>query len=109
MKEKISNQNFLKEFLSSSELEQFHLAPNKIQYAASRFAAKEAVYKALKGQLIKYIYSDHFSVLRQSGSFPIIYISPEFQLALNNIYQKNTIQVSISHEEEYSVAVALLA
>lgn len=108
----IAKQNdigFLSKFLSDEELKQLNdLSINHIEYIASRFAAKEAVVKALKGNLLKYIYSNHFSILRVKGQAPNVYISEEFLNKINQIFNKKSIEISISHEKLFSVAIAML-
>lgn len=100
--------NFLKKFLFSKELEQLEGITDKIAYISSRFAAKEAITKALKGKLLNYIYSDHLLILRSPNSSPHIAISNEFKEKMHETFGRNNIELSISHEKSLSIAIAIL-
>lgn len=64
----------------------------KIEYVASRFAAKEAIYKALGGNY-GYGYQD-FSILNDTKGQPFV---------INKVDKK--INISISHTKNYSIAI----
>ena len=87
---------FLKRCFSKRELERYH-KQNDIAYLASRFAAKEAIVKALS----KY---DHdlntIEILNDDDGKPYVLI---------NNKAMPQIQVSISYETDYVVAYAVLS
>jgi holo-[acyl-carrier protein] synthase len=72
--------------LSESEIVEFNKATNKMQYIAGRWAAKEAIFKATGHR--------RMIVLNSTTGSPYVVNSPN-------------IKVSISHEKEYAIAVAL--
>lgn len=82
--------------LSKLEYEVFlkiELENRKIEYVASRFAAKEALYKATN---LKLNFKD-VSILNEDNGKPYVLIKEK----------KANYEVSLSHEKNYSVAIAL--
>ena len=73
--------------LSESEIIEFNKTTNKIQYIAGRWAAKEAIFKATGHRKM--------TILNSTTGSPYV---------ANN----SNIKISISHEKEYAIAVALL-
>jgi holo-[acyl-carrier protein] synthase len=70
-----------------------------LQFLAGRFAAKEAIAKALgTGIGASYSFGD-IEILRGERGEPIVYLKGQ---------RAESIKVSISHEKEYAVAVALI-
>lgn len=98
-------EKFAKKILSNSELENFKISNNKISFLAKRFAAKEAVGKALgigilNGVLLKNIFVTHDSLGKPS-------------IKINNIkklksHLNKVIYISISDEKKYAVANAII-
>lgn len=87
---------FLEFVLSQKEIDEMNKRIKKEEYVASRFAAKEAFLKANKKGLGD-IKLNEIEVLNKDNGAPyIIY---------NNIVYED---VSISHEDEYAVAVVIL-
>jgi holo-[acyl-carrier protein] synthase len=76
----------------------FNLDNRKIEYLAGRFAAKEAIYKALSQVDIEVLIRDIIILDDDSGRPKCI--SPK--------YIGKRINISISHEREYSVAFAVV-
>ena len=96
---------FVHKILNDNEINSFNLSKNKISFLAKRFAAKEAIGKALgigimNGFLLKNISIDH-DVLGK----PIAKLNKrkEFELYSNKI-----IHISISDEKKFAVANALI-
>ncbi|GHT38093.1 holo-[acyl-carrier-protein] synthase [Endomicrobiia bacterium] len=71
---------------------------NAAQHLAARFAAKEAVWKALSSKNKKFIVTD-VSIQNAKDGKPQVYIK-------NKKYKK--IEVSLSHTNKYVVAVAII-
>ncbi len=99
MQEKIDD-NFIKRILSNDELEYYNLIKSnkrKLEYISSRFAAKEAIFKAYKCGDGTTSYTD-ISVLNNPDGSPYV------------VFQKNNdnIKISISHTDNYSVANVIL-
>lgn len=94
-------EEFISRILSDLELEQLHRITNdtrKVSYLASRFAGKEAIFKAYKKGTGTLNYRD-ISILNHDNGEPYV-------LFFQNIVRE--IQISISHSEHYSVAMVLL-
>ena len=98
-------EKFAKKILSNSELENFKISNNKISFLAKRFAAKEAVGKALgigilNGILLKNIFITHDSLGK-----PLVKINniKKLKSHLNKV-----IYISISDEKKYAVANAII-
>lgn len=73
--------------LTTLEIDEFNNSINKIQYIAGRWAAKEAIFKATGNK--------RMTVLNDQTGIPYV---------LGN----SNIKISISHEKEYSMAIALM-
>lgn len=73
--------------LTQDEQQEFEKSSNKLEYISGRWAAKEAVYKASG---IKNV-----SIINNTLGKPIVVNHPN-------------INISISHEKKYSIAVAIL-
>lgn len=94
-------EELLTRILSDLELEQLSLITSdirKISYLASRFAGKEAIFKAYKKGTGTLNYRD-ISILNHDNGEPYV-------LFFHNIMPE--IQISISHSEHYSIAMVLL-
>jgi len=74
--------------LTVSEQEEFNNTSNKLEYIAGRWAAKEAIFKAV-GKLSK------LSILKNKQGAPYVVGRPDIKL-------------SISHEKEYCISVAII-
>lgn len=94
----IKNQRFLRRIFSGGEVAYCRGKKNAAQHYAVRFAAKEAVYKALgrPGVLHKDI-----SVRRQVNGKPMV----ELHGTLRRLQKR--VSISLSHTSSYAVAVAL--
>ncbi len=99
MKEKI-NDNFISRILSSDELiyyNKINSDKRKLEYISSRFAAKEAIFKAYKSGNGKTLYKD-ISILNNTDGSPYVLVKGK----------NDNIKISISHTENYSVANVIL-
>ncbi len=88
------DENFLKKFLHKQEIELINNLQSdeaKIQFASGRWAAKEAIIKCLEQKVV----ANTINITYRNEK-PVIE-NKEF----------STIELSISHEQNYSVAVAL--
>lgn len=87
--------------LSKKEMEVFLLINHekrKLEYIASRFAAKEALFKALNKSEIKFDYN-RVSILNDETRAP--YVEFEIENDLN-------ILISISHSDDDSIAIVII-
>ncbi|MDV3167171.1 MAG: 4'-phosphopantetheinyl transferase superfamily protein [Vigna little leaf phytoplasma] len=70
----------------------------KYNFLAGRWAAKEAIFKAYQIGNLKNNYSDWAILNDETKSFPYV----------KHKHKKDSIIISISHSENYAVAVAIL-
>ena len=96
---------FAKKILNENELVNFNRSKNKSSFLGKRFAAKEAIGKALgigilNGNLLKNIFIDH-----DKFGKPIVKLNnkKEFKFYLNK-----TIYISIADEKKFAIANALI-
>ena len=94
----IQRPRFLDRIFTSSEIRYCERKKNKYQNLASRFASKEAFFKAL-GKRIKW--TDIEVTNLSTGK-------PQLKIKTKEQYPFTTIHVSISHLEDYAVAVVIL-
>ncbi len=88
---------FINKVLGSKELEIFNnieIQNRKIEFLAGRWAAKEALFKSSKKDII-------------FNNWNIILENNEIKVYENNEI-KNNIKISISHEKDYSVAICII-
>ncbi len=92
----LDNRLFLERILSSSELERFDQIKNKkqqLEFLGGRYAAKEAVLKALGTGIGGMPFKD-ISVLNKESGEPYLNIPHS--------------KISISHEDHYAIAFVML-
>ena len=87
----IENDKFLHRVFSDAEIEYCEDKANKAQNYAARFAAKEAVFKALSSKLD--------SIEKDDNGRPIIVLYNHSEISDNYRFD-----VSLSHVKEYAVA-----
>lgn len=97
-------EKFLNKIYTKKEIE-YCLSKNnmKYQHFAARFAAKEAIFKAISS-LIKNKYEITWTdveVLNDENGRPYVHF-------LNNIYNIKQIDISISHLKEYAIATCIV-
>ncbi len=98
-------ERFLKRIYTERELSYCFSQKNSIQCLAARWACKEAVLKAFYIKFKILLRFKEIEVLGNRGKPAQVVIKRE---ELKNILKNHIIYVSISHEEDYSVAVALI-
>ncbi len=102
---------FAERILSESELVEYQELPgkhpkSKVAFLAKRFAAKEAISKALGTGMRKGIDFVQFSISHDALGKPVVTLSGKAQTwAKQNHIQK--VQVTISDEKHYAVAFAI--
>lgn len=98
IKKLIDNTNFIEKMYTSREIEYCESKKEqKYQSYAARFAAKEAIYKALSNELPdNYSWKD-FEIVKSNKGKPEVCL----HLEINNL---KSIEISISHCKEYAVA-----
>ncbi len=101
IKKLLRNKKFLSRVFSEEEIKYCETKVNKEQHYSARYAAKEAVWKALSG---KYnIPLKNIVVKNIKNGKPIIEILSDIKEL-----KKVKIEVSLSHIKEYAIAVALV-
>ncbi len=102
-------QRFLDKVLSHKEL-QVLKKRNKINYVANRFAAKEAVLKAFGFGWRNGVKLTEIEILNDDLGNPEVYLHGKTKEILHNLSNLKIIKIniSISDEKDYVVALALL-
>jgi len=95
----LTNKRFLKKVYTPSEIAYCNSKKNKWQHFAVRFAAKEAVWKAL-GK--KDIWHRDISVKNTKDGKPEVVLSKKYKEL------EKKISLSLSHTDDYAVAFAIL-
>ncbi len=96
----IKNPRFLERVFTASEIKYCGGKKNSAQHYAVRFAAKEAVWKALSEVQVKGIAHKEIGVARAPSGRPSVSLSKRLKK-----YEKK-IHLSLSHTDEYALAVA---
>ena len=96
---------FLEKVFTATEQQYCSQAANKYERYAGRFAAKEALRKALQPfSNAHYLPFTHIEILPDETGVPI----PVIQTNISFIRPYSEISVSISHEKNYAVAFAIV-
>lgn len=96
------NKRFLKRIFTHEEIRYCQGKKNSAQHFAVRFAAKEAVWKALSSRAgVTGIAHKEISVQRTAQGQPLVKLSRRLKK-----FEKS-IALSLSHTKEYAVAVAI--
>ena len=93
---------FVERILSDEEFERFDQRMDKLQFLAGRFAAKEAIVKALGYYLAQKPRLTQISILNSDSGQPQVRFPQEVEAVLNGA----RCLISISHEKNYAAAVA---
>lgn len=99
---KEGGKTFLKNIFTDKEIAYCELKKRKYQHYAARFAAKEAVIKAISNLVNdKNIEYNRIEITNNEYGKPLVNV-------LINIKQKVIIDLSISHSEKYAIANAIV-
>ncbi|MCQ5384374.1 holo-ACP synthase [Hungatella hathewayi] len=100
---------FVRRTFSKAEVEEADRACDRSEFLASRYAVKEAVFKALAGLLTEKAFDFRIvETFNRSDGSPYIYLSEE----MKDIMEKAKVQqllVSITTEGDYTVAFVVAA
>ena len=95
-----NKETFLNKIFTAKEIEYCNSNANPEIHFSGKYAAKEAVKKALlSNDLIEQIFLKDIEILNKDNKAPYVVIDNIMDLNYN---------VSISHEEEYAIAFALI-
>lgn len=97
---------FLKKIYTKTELDYSLARKNKYQHLAARFAAKEAIYKALSNDTTKAYSWQDVEIYNELNGLPKVKFSGELKDYLND---GKEIKISMSHSENYVTCVAVLS
>jgi len=96
---------FLNKIFTKNEIEYSITKPNQYQHFAARFAAKEAIYKALSSDTNQVYSWQDVEIYNEKNGLPKV----KFYGALKNYLNENKqIKISMSHSEHYVTCVAIL-
>jgi phosphopantetheine--protein transferase-like protein len=84
------------QFLTASEMSRAEASADHCQFFASRFAAKEAVIKAVP-QVLNYL---EFEIIKDGNQPGVNFLNPAFS--------NYKVALSLSHSEQSAVAVAIV-
>jgi holo-[acyl-carrier protein] synthase len=93
--------------LSVREMDVFNNHKQPAAYLAKRFAAKEAIVKALGIGFRRGIYFKNISVLSNELGKPVVHFAAETAQYINALGSINC-QISISDEQEYALAFVVI-
>ena len=99
---------FATRILSISELVIFKQHKQPLDYLAKRFAAKEALVKALGTGFREQVYFKNISILSDNLGKPIIEFSGQTQQYVNTLGRLQ-FEISISDDEQYALAFVIIA
>lgn len=98
-------EQFLKKIYTKTEIEYAQSKSNKYQHYAARFAAKEAIYKALSSDT-ETVYSwQDVEIYNEVNGLPKVNFYGALKDYLNEDKQ---LKISMSHSENYVTCVAIL-
>lgn len=106
IKEASLSNGFLEKVFSKDEIEYLNSRNMRPEYIAGRFAAKEAVAKALGTGFREFNLKDIIIDRTTLGKPLVVLKGKAKQIAQKN--GKYNLQVSISHEKNYAIAYAIL-
>lgn len=99
------DRRFLNKIYTENEINYCINKANKYQHFAARFAAKEAIYKALSEAEQKLANWKNIEVFNQNNGFPIVKTYGKLKEYLSD---DKEIKLSISHSENYVVCFAVI-
>jgi len=102
-----SGRTFLDRVFSAAEQDYCGSKRMKFEHYAARFAAKEAVLKALKIRPRKGQRLSGIEVVREATGKPSIALSAESRKQFH-LPMKAQIELSIAHEREYAIATVVI-
>jgi len=97
--------SFLNKIFTQNELNYCLSKHNKYQHLAARFAAKEAIYKAMASSWEKDITWKSIEITNESNGLPVVKL---FGKLNEFISDDKDIKVSLSHSDNYVACVAII-
>jgi holo-[acyl-carrier protein] synthase len=97
--------HFLKKIFTEKELEYCLSKSNKYQHLAARFAAKEAVYKALATEWRESLSWQSIEISNEPNGLPVVNLHGELKKFLT---EEESLRISMSHSRDYVACVAII-
>ncbi len=97
--------HFLNKVYTKTELEYSLSKPNKYQHLAARFAAKEAVFKALSTGWNKEIGWQDIEIYNEPNGMPLVKLKEELEA---QFLDGKSLKISMSHSRDYVVCMAIV-
>ena len=97
--------HFLKKVFTEKELDYCLTKSNKYQHLAARFAAKEAVYKALASDWHENLTWQSIEISNEPNGLPVVTLHGELNQFLT---EKESLKISMSHSRDYVACVAII-
>lgn len=97
--------HFLNKIYTPNELEYCLGKHNKYQHFAARFAAKEAIYKALSSEWGSDISWQDIDIMNEPNGLPVVKFSGNLEEFVN---KDKSIKISMSHSDNYVACVAIV-
>jgi holo-[acyl-carrier protein] synthase len=97
--------SFLNKIYTQKELEYCMSKYNKYQHLAARFAAKEAIYKAIATGWEKEATWKNIEITNEINGMPVVKFLGQLK---DFVSDDKDIKVSLSHSDNYVVAVAII-
>jgi holo-[acyl-carrier protein] synthase len=96
---------FLNKIYTENEIKYCLSKTNKYQHLAARFAAKEAVYKALTTGWEKGLSWHNIEVFNEPSGMPHVKLNGKLQ---NFLSDDKSLKISMSHSRDYVACVAII-
>ena len=96
---------FLNKVFTQKELEYCLSKSNKYQHLAARFAAKEAVYKALASGWHENLTWQSIEISNEPNGLPVVTLHGSLNQFLK---EKESLKISKSHSRDYVACVAII-
>jgi holo-[acyl-carrier protein] synthase len=99
------DEKFLNKIYTKRELDYCLSKPNKYQHLAARFAAKEAVYKAISSISGLVVGWKNIEIFNEPNGMPVVKLSGKVKEILSH---DRELKISISHSRDYVACVAIV-
>jgi holo-[acyl-carrier protein] synthase len=98
-------EHFLNKVYTKSELDYCLAKYNKYQHLAARFAAKEAIYKAVSSGWEKEVTWKNIEIKNESNGLPVVRFLGELSQFIG---EDKEVKISLSHSDNYVTAMAIV-
>ncbi len=97
--------HFLKKVYTKSEIKYCLSKKNKYQHLAARFAAKEAIYKAISSNWDSELSWQDMEIINAPNGMPEVKFKGNLEKFLSN---EKSLKISMSHSRDYVACVAIV-